>query len=100
MTTPVLALPSRRHLWLCWGILMSMTAVSLLAGAPTDGQRLPLVSVAVLLAAATVKALQILWVFLNLRRSTTTWKATFAAFLATIIAIVLGCAALSLALVA
>lgn len=95
MTEHAPSLPSHRHLWSCWAILMSMTAVSLWAGDPTDVRRLSLLSVAVLLAAAGVKAVQILWVFLNLRGSTATWKATFVAFLLVILAIVLGCAALS-----
>ena len=89
-------LPSRRRLWGCWAILMAMTAVSLWAGDPAaDGRRLPLAAIAVLLAAASVKASQILWVFLDLRRSSPTWKATFLAFLATILVLVLGCAVLS-----
>ncbi|HLN23841.1 MAG TPA: cytochrome C oxidase subunit IV family protein [Patescibacteria group bacterium] len=92
-------LPSHRQLWLCWAILMSMTAVSLWVGDPGgEAKRLPLLSVAVLLAVAGVKAVQILWVFLNLRVSTLTWKATFVAFLLVIFAIVLSCAALSLLL--
>lgn len=74
---------------------MCMTAVSLVAGDPTDDRRLPFIWVAVLLLAAAVKARQILWVFLNLRQSTTTWKVTLAAFLAVIITIVLGCASVS-----
>ncbi|MDR3435119.1 cytochrome C oxidase subunit IV family protein [Telmatospirillum sp.] len=95
MTTYPSTLPSRRQLWICWLILMSMTAVSLVAGDPTDDRRLPFLWVVILLAAAAIKARQILWVFLNLRQSTTTWKATLAAFLATIIVIVLACAGVS-----
>jgi len=74
---------------------MSMTGVSLVAGDPTDDRRLPFLGVVILLVAAAIKARQILWVFLNLRQSTTTWKATLAAFLAVIIVIVLGCAGVS-----
>jgi hypothetical protein len=41
-------------------------------------------------------AIQILWVFLNLRQSTPAWKATFVSFLATIFFIVWSCAGISL----
>lgn len=95
MTSPLSTLPTRRALWITWTILITMTVVSLSNGDPTSDNRLPLYSVAILLAAATVKAVQVLWMFLNLRASTTTWKATFGAFLGGIVAIVLGCAALT-----
>ena len=92
-------LPSYAHLWSCWAVLMSMTAVSLWAGDPGgEAKRLPLMAVCVLLTASGIKAVQILWVFLNLRKSTLTWKATFVAFLLVIFAVILGCAALSLLL--
>lgn len=88
-------MPSRTHLWICWLVLMSMTTLSLWVGEPGDPGRLSLISVFILLASAAVKASQILWVFLNLSRSTMTWKVTFMAFLGTILAIVLACAALT-----
>lgn len=83
-------LPSHRLLWGCWAVLMFMTVLTIWASDPAEVRHLPLFSVAVLLGAAGVKAVQILWVFLNLRRSTLSWKATFVAFLLAIIAIVLG----------
>ena len=89
------ALPSRRSLYACWAILMTMTAVSLWAGDPTgDGSRLSLAAITLVLAAAMIKAAQILLVFLNLRSSTGTWKATFFGFLVTIVALVWICAAI------
>jgi len=89
------ALPSRRNLYGCWGILMAMTTLSLWVGDPAaDHRRLSLTAITALLAAASVKASQVLWVFLNLRSSTLTWKITFLAFLATIVVLVWGCAAI------
>lgn len=82
--------PSFRSLLLCWAALMALTIILLLAGEPTEGSRLPLISVAMLLLVALLKARQILWVFLDLRRSTMMWKATFLAFLGTILAVVMG----------
>lgn len=93
MTHP--AMPSSSRLWACWLVLMTMTVLSLWVGEPESLGRLSLIPVSVLLAAAAVKASQILWVFLNLARSTATWKVTFAAFLGTILAIVLLCAAVT-----
>jgi heme/copper-type cytochrome/quinol oxidase subunit 4 len=90
-----LAMPSRSRLWICWMVLMTMTGLSLWVGEPQSLGRLSLIPVFVLLAAAAVKATQILWVFLNLSRSTKTWKVTFLAFLGVILAIVLSCAALT-----
>ena len=76
---------------------MAMTGISLWAGDPAaDGRRLSLMAIAVLLTAASVKASQILWVFLDLRQSSLTWKATFLAFLAVIVLLVFGSAGISL----
>ena len=88
-------MPSRTRLWICWLVLMTMTALSLWVGEPQSLGRLSLIPVFVLLAAAAIKASQILWVFLNLAQSTKTWKVTFMAFLGTILAIVLMCAAIT-----
>ena len=90
-----MCIPTFRSLLLCWAVLMVMTIVLLLAGDPTDAHRLPLWSVALLLVVAMVKARQILWVFLDLRRSTMMWKATFLAFVGAILVVVLGCAGLA-----
>ncbi len=91
-TTP---LPSFRALLLTWLLLMGLTVLLLLAGDPDGSGRLPLISVALLLLVALLKARQILWVFLGLARSSGLWKATFLASLAVILALVLGCAALA-----
>ena len=93
-----MTVPSLRSLLICWAVLMAMTILLLVAGDPTDTHRLPLWSVALLLLVALVKARQILWVFLDLRRSTTMWKATFLAFVGTILAVVLGFAGLAVAM--
>ncbi len=85
-------LPSRKHLVLCWAILMSMTILSLWMGDPRLSGRLSLLAIAILLATAGIKAFQILWVFLNLQKSNSTWKWTFTAFLMTIIFVVWSCA--------
>ena len=75
----------RTRLLLTWTILMALTAASLtaaeanVAGATSN---LGLVPVAIVLAAGLFKARQILWHFLDLRRSTAVWKGTFVAFLA------------------
>ena len=87
---------SHKVLVSCWIILMSMTGFSLWAAAPTTVARLSLWAIVALLAASGVKAIQILWVFLNLRQSTPAWKATFVSFLATIFFIVWSCAGISL----
>ena len=90
------AMTSTRHqLVQCWAVLMTMTALSLWVGEPTAQGRLTLLPVLVLLMAAGFKGAQILWVFLNLRASSQTWKATFCGFLLTILLIVQGCAAIA-----
>jgi len=93
-----MTVPSFRSLLLCWIVLMSMTIILLTVGDPTDSTRLSLLSIALLLAVALVKARQILWVFLDLRHSTPMWKATFMAFIGTILAVVMGCAGLAAAM--
>jgi hypothetical protein len=93
-----MTIPTLRSLLICWAVLMAMTIILLVAGDPTDAHRLPLWSVGLLLGVAMIKARQILWVFLDLRRSTTMWKATFLAFVGAILAIVLGFAGLALAI--
>ncbi|HVI49615.1 MAG TPA: cytochrome C oxidase subunit IV family protein [Candidatus Sulfotelmatobacter sp.] len=90
--------PSFRSLLLCWAVLMSMTIVLLIAADPSAPGGLSLLIIALLLGVALIKARQILWVFLGLRRSTTMWKATFLAFLGTILAIVMGFAGLAAAM--
>lgn len=71
--------PRSRLLW-TWALLMGLTALSLTAAdAASAGAtaRLGLGPVAVVLGAGVFKAVQILWNFLDLRRSTTLWQATF-----------------------
>lgn len=87
--------PSFRSLLLCWAVLMAMTIVLLTAADPARPGHLSLPAIALLLAVALVKARQILWVFLDLRRSTPLWKATVLAFLGTILALVMGFAGLA-----
>jgi len=66
-------------------------------GEPQSTGRLALLPVAILLLASGVKGVQILWVFLNLRISTVTWKATFGAFFLVILVVVFACDVISIA---
>lgn len=93
------ALPGYRRLYATWAILMALTALSITAAdAATAGAVRPLgiVSVTLVLGAGFFKAVQILWTYLNLRRSTMAWKATFVAFLVVICAVILAAYALAL----
>lgn len=91
---------SRSRLLLTWVILMALTAGSLtaaeanIAGAVSN---LGLIPVAVILAAGLFKARQILWNFLDLRRSTAVWKGTFLAFLTVLCLVLYAAYAASLA---
>jgi hypothetical protein len=87
-------LPSKKSLIVSWGILMAMTGLSLWAGDPETSNRLSLAAITIVLIAAGYKAVQVLWVFLNIRASTTTWKATCLGFLTVILAVVWSCAAI------
>ena len=93
MIEPLASLPTRRNLYLCWGVLMSMTCVSLLASDPNgEAGRLSLASITIVLLAASVKASQVMLVFLNLRSTTSTWRLGFITFLFVIIGLVWACA--------
>ena len=77
-----------RRLFRAWAILAILTVVSVgtaLVGG--DGQRAGLVSVAVALVAAFIKARQVLDHFLDLRRAGSGWRGLFNGMLLTILGI-------------
>ena len=83
--------PSRRRLFVTWVLLIGLTAATMIAGnAWLDGTAsLGVAWIAVIGLLTGVKAVQILFNFLNLRASTAGWKALFVAFLLAIFAFVL-----------
>ena len=76
---------------------MSMTLLSLWMSDPDEATaRLSIVAITTILVAASIKAGNILWVFLNLRSSTAAWRNGFIAFLAAIVGMVWMCAAIGM----
>ena len=69
-----------------WGLMMALTALSIWAAVSDQG----FVPTLAAMAAGVFKALLILWVYLNLRKSGAGWKAVFIAFLLVIAFAVLG----------
>ena len=73
-------LPSNKRLLITWLTLMTLTLLSMWSaqlGGDTHLDSLPLWSIAVVLASAGFKVQQILMVYLNLRVSSTGWRAGF-----------------------
>jgi hypothetical protein len=73
-------LPSNKRLLITWLTLMALTLLSMWSaqlGGEAHLDSLPLWGVAVVLASAGFKAQQILMVYLNLRVSSTGWRAGF-----------------------
>jgi hypothetical protein len=73
-------LPSNKRLLITWLTLMTLTLLSMWSaqlGGETHLDSLPLWGVAVVLASAGFKVQQILMVYLNLRVSSTGWRAGF-----------------------
>ena len=68
-----------------WGLMMALTVLSIWAAVSDQG----FVPTLAAMAAGVFKALLILWIYLDLRRSSSGWKAVFVAFLAVIALIVL-----------
>ena len=83
--------PSRRRLFITWVLLMGLTAATMFAGHAWLGGTQPLgvIWIAAIGLLTGVKAIQVLFNFLNLRASTSGWKALFIAFLFAIFAVVL-----------
>ncbi|WP_043744670.1 cytochrome C oxidase subunit IV family protein [Paramagnetospirillum magneticum] len=79
-------MPSTTTLLRAWGLMMALTALSLWAAIADQGIAPTLAA----MAAGVLKAVLILWVYLNLRKSGSGWKSVFIAFLAVIAAIVVG----------
>ncbi len=76
--------PKKTRLVITWAILMALTALSLTAaeaGQTGATAMLGFGAVALILGVAFFKMMQILWVYLNLRRSSTGWQSGLAAFL-------------------
>lgn len=73
-------LPGARRLIITWGVLMSLTLVSMLSAQlfETDAwQALPLWGALLVLISTGFKAHQVLMVYLNLRTSSAAWKGAF-----------------------
>lgn len=79
-------MPSRVTLVRAWGVMMALTALSIWAAVSDQG----LAPTVAAMAAGVLKGVLVLWVYLNLRRSSSGWKAIFIAFLAVIALVVLG----------
>lgn len=79
-------MPSVSTLVRAWGLMMALTALSIWAAVSDEG----FVPTLAAMAAGVFKALLILWIYLNLQRSGTGWKAVFFAFLLVIALVVLG----------
>jgi hypothetical protein len=88
-------MPSTATLIRAWALMMALTALSIWAAVSDQGFA-PTVAA---MAAGVLKAVLILWVYLNLRRSGPGWKAVFIAFLLVIALIVLGAYGVGLFLV-
>ncbi len=83
-----------------WATLMALTGLSLTASeAATAGAVRPLglLPVTLVLGAGFFKAVQILWTYLGLGRSTLAWKSTFVAFLTVICLVIFSAYAVALA---
>ncbi len=78
-------MPSVPTLLRAWGLMMALTALSVWAAVSDEGFAPTLAA----MAAGVLKAALILWVYLNLRRSPSGWKALFIVFLAFISLVVL-----------
>lgn len=102
MKPPDFSPPPARRLFLAWLLLTGLTVTSLLAGldgfSPTSTTSLTPAALASVLLATTLKAREILRVYLNLRASTPGWRGTMTAFVAVIVAAVAGGQAILLAL--
>jgi hypothetical protein len=87
-------LPGNKRLLTTWLTLMALTLFSMWSaqlGGDTHSVSLPLWGIALVLASAGFKVQQILMVYLNLRASSTGWKAGFLCLLvATIVLVFLG----------
>lgn len=79
-------MPSTTTLLRAWGLMMALTALSIWAAVADQGIAPTLAA----MAAGVLKAVLILWVYLNLRKSGSGWKSVFIGFLAVIAAIVVG----------
>jgi hypothetical protein len=80
------AMPSVPTLLRAWGLMMGLTCLSLWAAVADQG----LFPAVMAMAAGLFKAILILWIYLNLRTSGSSWKAVFVGFLMVIAALVLG----------
>lgn len=83
--------PNRRRLFATWVLLIGLTAATMFAGNAWLGGTQPLgvVWIAAIGLLTGVKAVQILFNFLNLSASTSGWKTLFIAFLFAIFGVVL-----------
>jgi heme/copper-type cytochrome/quinol oxidase subunit 4 len=78
-------MPSVSTLVRAWGLMMALTALSIWAAVSDQGFAPTLAA----MAAGVLKAVLILWVYLNLQKSGSGWKAVFIVFLAFISLVVL-----------
>ena len=79
-------MPSTTTLLRAWGLMMALTGLSIWAAISDQG----LTPAIAAMGAGMLKAMLILWVYLNLRNSSSGWKAVFIAFLLLIASVVLG----------
>ncbi|MDO8608221.1 MAG: cytochrome C oxidase subunit IV family protein [Phaeospirillum sp.] len=79
-------MPSAFTLLRAWGLMMALTGLSLWAAISDQS----IASTLAAMGAGVLKAVLILWAYLNLRRSPSGWKAVFGVFLIAIALIVLG----------
>ncbi len=87
-------LPSRRRLFMAWGLLMVLTIGTMIAGKVTSAASLGLIWTGILLAISWAKARTILQVYLNLRAAPRHWRSGFNGVLIFLLLVIFGLYAL------
>lgn len=86
-------LPGYRRLLATWAALMALTILAMISAQLGDDSfrsALPWWSIVLVLASAGIKVHEILMVYLNLRASSTGWKAGFLCLLIAALVLILG----------